>query len=236
MKMKLVTKAKSIRSIETSPLTFSEQVQACCTIAREKLEAGDYDAGCAALRSWWKIGEWPRQQGLSQRAAAELLLTAGTLSDAVARTRQVAGGQRLAEALLNGAIALFEHLGDEARAAEGRIELGSCYYHQGLFDLAHATLGSSLSALSDNDRELNAVALIRLAIIERHSGRLGEALNLLNEAAPLSDEDRMRRHEDAVHEIGIGREPIEDGAAPRDLVAYPRADALAARCSCRRSS
>ncbi len=188
MKMKLVTKAKSIRSIETSPLTFSEQVQACCTIAREKLEAGDYDAGCAALRSWWKIGEWPRQQGLSQRAAAELLLTAGTLSDAVARTRQVAGGQRLAEALLNGAIALFEHLGDEARAAEGRIELGSCYYHQGLFDLAHATLGSSLVALSDNDRELKAVALIRLAIIERHSGRLGEALNLLNEAAPLSDE------------------------------------------------
>jgi signal transduction histidine kinase/ActR/RegA family two-component response regulator len=188
MKMKLVTKANSIGSIETSPLTFSEQVQACCTIAREKLEAGDYDAGCAALRPWWKIGEWPRQQGLSQRAAAELLLTAGTLSDAVARTRQVAGGQRLAEALLNGAIALFEHLGDEARAAEGRIELGSCYYHQGLFDLAHATLGSSLVALSDNDRELKAVALIRLAIIERHSGRLGEALNLLNEAAPLSDE------------------------------------------------
>src|SRR5947209_20002816 len=78
VKMKLVTKANPIRNVETSPLTFSEQVQACCTIAREKLEAGDYDAGCAALRPWWKIGEWPRQQGLSQRAAAELLLTAGT--------------------------------------------------------------------------------------------------------------------------------------------------------------
>ena len=55
VKMKLVTKANPIRNVETSPLTFSEQVQACCTIAREKLEAGDYDAGCAALRPWWKI-------------------------------------------------------------------------------------------------------------------------------------------------------------------------------------
>jgi signal transduction histidine kinase/ActR/RegA family two-component response regulator len=185
--VQLVARANSNRNIETRSLTLSEEVQVCCTIAREKLEAGDYDAGCTALRRWWKTGDWPSQQGLSQRAAAELLLTAGTLSDAVARSRQVPGGQRLAEALLNGAIALFEHLGDKTRVAEGRIELGSCYYHQGLFDLAHATLDSSLAALSDDDRELKAVALIRLAIIERHSGRLGEALNLLNDAIPLTD-------------------------------------------------
>src|ERR1700682_3744958 len=101
--------ANSIHKVQASPLTISEEVQACCAIAREQLEAGDYDAGCDALRSCWKSGEWPRQQGLTQRAAAELLLTAGTLSDAVARARQVAGGQRLAEALINGAIALFEH-------------------------------------------------------------------------------------------------------------------------------
>lgn len=31
---------------ESSSLTVSEQVKACCTIAREKLEAGDYDEGC----------------------------------------------------------------------------------------------------------------------------------------------------------------------------------------------
>src|SRR5712692_6234391 len=132
-----LAKANSIRSIETSPLTLSEQVEACCAVAREQLESGEYEAGCIALRPWWKFGEWPSQQGLSQRAAAELLLAAGRLSDGLARAKQVAGGQRLAEALLNGAIALFEHLGDQTRAAEGRIELGSCYYHQGLFDLAH---------------------------------------------------------------------------------------------------
>jgi signal transduction histidine kinase/FixJ family two-component response regulator len=178
---------KLLQSSQSSPLDLNEQIQACCIIACEKIETGDYDAGCAALRPWWKIGEWPRQRDLGQRAAAELLLTAGKLSDSVARARQVSGGQRLAEALLNGSIALFEHLGDRRGAAEARIELGSCYYHQGLFDLAQATLSSCLLTLSDNDGDLKAVASIRLAIVDRHSGRLQEALNLLNEAAPLAD-------------------------------------------------
>ena len=180
-------KANSVHSIETPPLTMGERVQAYCTIAREKLEVGDYEAGCALLKPWWKIGEWPRQEGLDEGTAAELLLAAGILSDSVVRAKQVAGGHRLSEALLNGAIALFEHLGETTRATEGRIELGRSYYRQGLFDLAHATLSSCLAALSDKDCELKAVALIRLAIVERHSGRLREAMDLLNEAGPLAN-------------------------------------------------
>src|SRR2546426_8221857 len=178
---------KVLDHIQSSQLTASAMVQACCTIAREQFEAGDYDAGCAALRRWWKIGEWPSQQGLNQHAAAELLLTAGLLNDAVARTRQVRGGQKLADALLNGAIALFEHLGEKKRAAESRIELGCCYYHQGLFEVSRATLRSSFVELSDGDDELRAVALIRLAIVERHAGRLYDALNLLNEATHITE-------------------------------------------------
>jgi signal transduction histidine kinase/FixJ family two-component response regulator len=169
-----------------SRLDLNEQVQADCTAAMERIEAGDYDAGCAALRPWWKFGEWPRHD-LDQPTTAQLLLTAGKLSDSVARARQVSGGSRLADALLNGAIALFEHLGDTKGAAESRTELASSYYHQGLFDLAHATLSSCLATLSDQDRELKAVASIRLAIVDRHSGRLQEALNLLNETAPLAN-------------------------------------------------
>ncbi|MDQ1728058.1 MAG: hypothetical protein QOD33_183 [Pyrinomonadaceae bacterium] len=176
-----------LKRLQASPLTISEQVQASCTIAREQLEVGDFDGGCATLRRWWEIGEWPRQQGLNQMAAAELLLTTGTLSDAIARTKRVAGGQRLAEALLNGAIALFDHLGESMRALESRIELGSCYYHQGLFDLSRTTLRATLVALPDNQRELKAAALIRLATLERHAGRLHDALNLLNETVPVAD-------------------------------------------------
>jgi signal transduction histidine kinase/ActR/RegA family two-component response regulator len=184
---KLLTKPNSILSIEPSPLTPCEQVQACCAIAREKIEVGDYDAGCAVLQSWWTLGEWPRPSGLSYYAMADLLLTAGTLSGWIASTQDVPGGQKPAEGLLNGALALFEQLGESARAAEARIELAYCYYRQGLFDFARSTLRSSINALSTNDHELKAVALIRLAIVDRHAGRLHDALNLLNEAAPRVD-------------------------------------------------
>ena len=180
-------KANSIHSMETSPLTMGERVRAYCTIAREKLEIGDYEAGCSLLKPWWRMGEWPRQEGLDEETAAELLLAAGMLNDSVVRAKQIVGGHRLGEALLNGAIALFEHLGQKTRATEGRIELGRSYYHQGLFDLAQATLSSCLVVLSDKDCELKAVALIRLAIVERHSSRLREALDLLNEAGPLAN-------------------------------------------------
>src|SRR6202171_6373406 len=100
----------SLEHIHSSPLTVSEMVQACCTIAREQIEIGDYEAGCAALQRWWNTGEWPRQFGLEPQAAAELMLTAGMLSGWVAGTGRVQGSQQLSEGLLNGGIALFEHL------------------------------------------------------------------------------------------------------------------------------
>jgi signal transduction histidine kinase/ActR/RegA family two-component response regulator len=160
---------------------------ACCKIAREKIEIGDYDAGCTVLASWWKLGEWPNQEGLDRLAAAELLLITGSLSDAVARAKRIVGGQRLAEALISGAIALFDHLGEKTRAVEARIELGCCYYHQGLFEIAHSTLRLCAESLTNEDYELRAVALIRLAIVERHSGRLHEALSLLKQVSPLEN-------------------------------------------------
>ena len=184
--MRLI-QAKSTQQIEYAPLNLSEHVQASCTIAREKLEIGDYDAGCAALRHWWTIGEWPKQEGLSASAAAELLLTAGTLDGWVASTRQIVGGQTSAERLLSGAIVLFDHLGKKTRSAEGRMELGFCYYRQGLFDLARKTLRSSLDDLTDPETELKEIALIRIASVERHAGRLNDALGLLMEAGSLID-------------------------------------------------
>lgn len=184
--MRLI-QAKSTQQLEYSPLTLSEQVQASCTIAREKLEFGDYDAGCTALQPWWKIGEWPKQVGLSQLAAAELLLTAGALSGWVASTRHVEGGQNCAERLLSGAIALFDHLGETAQSGEARVELGYCYYRQGLFDLARTTLRSSLNDLTERESELKGIVLVRLATVERHASRLHDAVGLLNEADRLTD-------------------------------------------------
>ena len=174
-----------LEHIHSSPLTLSEIVGACCSIAREQIEIGDYDAGCAALQPWWKLGEWPRQFGLEPQAAAELLLTAGTLSGWVASTVRVQGGQQISEGLLNGAIAFFEHLGETVRAAEARIELGYCYYRQGVFELARTTLQSAYDALPDAEQELKAIALVRIGIINRHAGRLRDALRLLSDAESI---------------------------------------------------
>jgi len=170
-------------SASDSPLSANEQVKACCTIAREKLEAGDYDEGCAALQRWWTVGEWPKHAGLDDRAAAELLFTAGVLSGLVGSIKQTFGGQKPAEGLLNGAITLFERLEEKTRVAEARVELACCYYRQGLFDLARTTLRSSLQDLSDDEQEIKSLALIRLAVVESHTGRLHDALDLLNEAS-----------------------------------------------------
>ena len=183
--LEMSVKTTLLKPLNAPSLTESEQVQACCAIARDKLEAGDYEAGCAALQPWWTLGEWPRQIGLNNSASAELLLVAGTLSGWVASSNHIPGGRKPAEALLNGSIAIFEQLGERVRAAEGRIELACCYYHQGVFDLARATLHSALKDLPDSNRELRSVGLLRLAVVERLAGRLHDALALLDEATPL---------------------------------------------------
>lgn len=128
--MRLIT-PNSLERVEPAPTTPSDQVLESCASARQKIEIGDYDAGCAAIQQWWTIGEWPKQVGLSQAAAAELLLTAGTLNGWVATTRRTAGGQKSAELLLSGAVALFDNLGATSGSAEGRVELGFCDYRQG---------------------------------------------------------------------------------------------------------
>ncbi|MGH9960321.1 MAG: hypothetical protein ACREBC_24890, partial [Pyrinomonadaceae bacterium] len=144
-------------------LTSAEEIQVFCTIAREQMEAGNYEAACAVLQRWWTIGEWPRVSGLEPPSSADLLFTTGALAGWVASSRQVPKGQKHAEALLNGSIALFEQLGLKTRAAEGRIELACCYYREGLFELARSTLQAAILGLPKEEAEVRSIGLIRLA-------------------------------------------------------------------------
>src|ERR1044072_1363617 len=174
----------------TADLRESQRVLLSCLVAREKLEIGDYEAGCAVLDRWWSVGEGPKQADLSSLAAGELLLVAGCLTEAVARTNRMKGGQRIAEALISGAVALFEQGSEPQRSLLARIELGCCYYHQGLFELAHSTLKLCISSVSDQDVELKAAALrfeeignLRYAAaVENNRGYLLLNLNRLEEA------------------------------------------------------
>jgi len=167
---------------QPASLTPDEEVQILCVIARDQIDAGNYDAACAVLKRWWTMGEWPKLDGLNSRLSADLLLTVGTLAGVVASARQVPRGQKHAEALLNGAIGLFEQLGFRTLSAEGRIELALCYEREGMFDLARTTFLPALEALLSANGEIRRSALIRLAQIEWKAGRLEFALERVHEA------------------------------------------------------
>jgi len=174
-----------ITQIASIDLSVNEEIQVYCAISREQIDAGNYDAASKILRPWWQFGSWPKLEGLNQKSSADLLFTAGELAGFVASTQQIPRGQRHGEELLIGSITLFEYLGLRRRTAEGRIELALCYYRQGLFDIGRSILAYVLADLSEDDWELRSLALIRLASLERHAGRLREALDRLNEATEL---------------------------------------------------
>ena len=158
-----------------------------CVVARAQIDAGNFDAACAVLERWWTMGEWPRLDALSPHSSGDLLYTTGALAGGVASSRQVPKGQKHAEALLSGAVALFEQLGSKTLSAEGRIELAYCYYREGMFDLARSTLKAALNVLPDQERELKSLSLIRLASFERHAGHLSNSLALLTTVAKIAE-------------------------------------------------
>jgi len=173
------------RHIPSLDLTPAEEVQVLCTIAREQIDVGNYEAACLVLHRWCTIGEWPKLEGLSSYSAADLLFTVGSLASSISSTGRVQKGQKHAEALLNGSIALFEQLGSKTRSAEGRIELARCYYREGLFDTARTTLNLALSSLASDQGELRCSCLILFGVVERDAGRLRDSLSRLNEAATI---------------------------------------------------
>ena len=184
-KSDLAFDAKLADQFRSSLPTTAEEVQVYCAVAREQIDGGNYEAACAVLERWWTFSEMPRLEGLSTDSSADLLFTAGALAGWVASTRQIPRGQKHAEGLLNGSIALFEQLGSRTHAAEGRIELAYCYYRQGLYDLARSTLQTSLKELSPDNYELRGSALIRSAGLERNAGSPRKALEFLNQAAEI---------------------------------------------------
>ncbi len=170
---------------QSTSLTPAEEVQILCVVAREQIAVGNVEAACLILRNWYCVGQWPILEGLNPQSSADLLFTAGRLAGYVGSRRQVPRAQKHAESLLNGAIGISEQLGLKRQSAEGQIELGFCYWREGLFDLARTTFLTALEQLGEGDGELRSLALIRLAIVEQCAGRLHEALVRLNEAAAI---------------------------------------------------
>ncbi|HKU74764.1 MAG TPA: tetratricopeptide repeat protein, partial [Pyrinomonadaceae bacterium] len=186
-----ITETESVgalpQQIGSLELTKSEQLQVLCAIVRDQIDVGNYEAGYKILQPWWSLGNSPRIDGLNPVSCADLLLTAGEVACFVASSVQLSRGQRHAEQLLNGSIALFEQLGFVKRAIEGRIALAMCFHRQGLFDLANSTLVRVVEELTEEDRDLRSLALMRLGSLERNAGRVKDALARLVEATHIAE-------------------------------------------------
>ena len=160
-------------------------VHEACAFARVCEEAGDYEKACEYLRPWWVAGQEPRLANLQTKEIAELLLRSGTLAGCLGGNKRSAQ-QKKAQSWISQSALLFEILRDTQRVAECRLELGNCYFREGLLEFAEDNYRLALAALElPASKELYIVALIRRAIVERQSSRLWEARNTLEAAARL---------------------------------------------------
>lgn len=166
--------------IPTISLTPNEKAQVFCTIAREQVAVGNYEAACLILEGWLSDYRWPKLDSLNAETAGDLLFTLGMTVGyaAVGKRRR----QKRAESYLNGSIALFDHLGSRIRAAESRIELARCYYREGLFEEARQILVEARRDLPEDETELRPLGLILVGSVERDSGRLNDSIACLRSA------------------------------------------------------
>lgn len=156
-----------------------------CALSNSFLKAGDYEGAVEALEGFWRgAGERPVTEGLDRRAAGAVLVQAGRLTSALGGARRIEGAQEAAKNLLCEGAGLFERLGDLARVAEARTDLGVCYWREGAFEEARVVLRAALEGLAREDAEQRALALTRLAIVELSAGFNRAAVEVLAEAAP----------------------------------------------------
>jgi CheY-like chemotaxis protein/tetratricopeptide (TPR) repeat protein len=158
-------------------------------LAKELEDMGNYNAAGEALGELWpEIGGRPVFEKLREATAAEVLLRVGTLTGWLGSTRQIEGAQETAKNLISESITRFEALHNTEKVAEAQTEIGYCYWRQGGFGEARVMLGEALTRLpAGRNDELRALALLRLAIVEKTANRYNDALRIHTEAASLFD-------------------------------------------------
>jgi tetratricopeptide (TPR) repeat protein len=158
-----------------------------CATAKELENAGDYEGAREALTGIWnRIGERPRLEGLSEDVQAEVLLRVGALSGWLGSSEQIPGAQAFAKDLISESIRAFEPLRDQEKVAEAQTDLAICYWREGAMDEARVWFREALARATTPANTVRA--LVNSSIVELSSGRLRDALALLDRAAPLLDQ------------------------------------------------
>ena len=173
------------------PRTETKLSQDCqarqkCELARQFENAGDYEQARSALEGLWSvIGERPLTAGLELPTKAELLLRVGSLSGWIGSAQQIATAQEFAKDLIAESARIFASLGQQEKAVEAQTDLAICYWRAGAMDEAAVWFQEALSRATSVENRVRI--LINKAIVEIFSNQPDEALNLLNQAAPLLD-------------------------------------------------
>src|SRR5215208_1200825 len=199
-----------LQQIADSSLTHEERARLRCRLAKELEDTGNYEGARQAMGELWaQVGQPPVLAGLSPETAAEVLLRSGVLTGWIGSVKQIEGAQEAAKNLLSVSLDRFEALRDEKKVAEAQTELGYCYWREGAFDEARVVLNQAIDSFSDDDNDLKAIVLLRLAMVEQVTFRLSDALSLLTRAAPYFDKSNN-------HTIN-GRFHNEFGTVLKDL-------------------
>lgn len=174
-----------LRELDNPAVGVDERARLRARAAAEFVQRGQYADAREALGEHWRgAGVRPDVEGLSERAAAEVLMQAGVLSGWLGKVK---GSQDAAKDLLGESVAIFERLGDPGGAASARADLALCYWREGAFAEARVLLEQAAEHIEENPSLMDKV-VIRLSVMENSAGRHSESLRLLTEYAPLFDE------------------------------------------------
>ena len=151
------------------------------------MSAGNYEAAGEALGELWRgIGNRPLIDGLTAAEQAEVLLRVGALSGWLGSSGQAAGAQGFAKDLISESVRAFEALGDQEKIAEAQSDLALCYWREGAMDEARVWFREAIAKASEPENRLRI--LTRSTTVEISTNHFGDALALLDQAAPLLDQ------------------------------------------------
>ena len=182
----MIISNRLLRQISDPSLPKDKRAQLRCQLAKELEDVGNYEAAREVMGELWsRVGEYPVLDGLEEETAAEVILRAGTLTGWIGSIKQIEGAQETAKNLISESISRFEALQNTEKIAEGQMELGHCYWHEGSFNEARAWLKEALDRLRDDAGAVKAITLLRLATVERSARRFHEALQIHIDSALL---------------------------------------------------
>jgi tetratricopeptide (TPR) repeat protein len=166
-------------------LSVNNRAELFCEAAKALEYKGQYEKARSLLSDYWsRIGERPKVEDLEPSTTAEILLRAGVLTGLIGSKHRVAESQEAAKNLISESLTIFQSSHYQKKIAEAQTELALCYWRTGELNEARDLLNEALSLLTTQS-EVNAKAIVRLAIVECEAGNYTKASRVLTENASL---------------------------------------------------